>query len=359
MSGHVKVSGSWKDVSSVNVKVSGAWKSVSEAYIKVSGVWKQWLAAWTNTWTVKSGTGLGTTYLKRGGVYADLANAKWFITYGLSSSGLRTSNYAYSTDGDTWTIGTLPASAEVRCIATDGSRVVACATANGTTAGTSQAYVSTNGTTWTTYSFPATTLTGSEIIWDGTRFLHITTDTSTNGLLYSTNGTSWSGIDVGNGGNAIDFDGTSRYIVVGSSSTVGRTCTSNPTVANNWSDITLPGTAQWTAIEYGDGTWLALQVNSNVSATSTNGTTWTARTVPFTTPTGVAHEVAYYQGKWYIYQDGTLYTSTDAITWTAYGTTWASSTLDYIYWWIKGPNRMLGIGNDSTTASTIDYLSGV
>lgn len=44
MTGHVKVSGSFKTIDSIGTKVSGNWKTVSNAYVKVSGVWKEWFA---------------------------------------------------------------------------------------------------------------------------------------------------------------------------------------------------------------------------------------------------------------------------------------------------------------------------
>lgn len=36
----LRVSGSWKNVSSLKLRVSGAWKNISTAYIKVAGAWK-------------------------------------------------------------------------------------------------------------------------------------------------------------------------------------------------------------------------------------------------------------------------------------------------------------------------------
>lgn len=45
MSGHVKVGGAWKTVSSVSAKVGGAWKNVASAYTKIGGVWKQWYSS--------------------------------------------------------------------------------------------------------------------------------------------------------------------------------------------------------------------------------------------------------------------------------------------------------------------------
>ena len=37
---HVKVGGSWKEVSSIYMKVSGTWKQITDGYIKNSNVWK-------------------------------------------------------------------------------------------------------------------------------------------------------------------------------------------------------------------------------------------------------------------------------------------------------------------------------
>lgn len=44
MSLSVKVSGVWKDGSTLHAKVSGVWKSVSSGWLKVGGVWKQFYA---------------------------------------------------------------------------------------------------------------------------------------------------------------------------------------------------------------------------------------------------------------------------------------------------------------------------
>lgn len=40
MTGHVKVSGAWKELARPFVKVAGAWKGVDAAYVKVGGAWK-------------------------------------------------------------------------------------------------------------------------------------------------------------------------------------------------------------------------------------------------------------------------------------------------------------------------------
>lgn len=55
---NTKVSGVWKDITSVHVNVADSWKTVIAAWTKVSGVWQQVYAALTATVTgvlVKSG----------------------------------------------------------------------------------------------------------------------------------------------------------------------------------------------------------------------------------------------------------------------------------------------------------------
>jgi len=40
MTGHVKVSGTWRTLSTLSVKVSGTWRNVTAGYVKVSGTWR-------------------------------------------------------------------------------------------------------------------------------------------------------------------------------------------------------------------------------------------------------------------------------------------------------------------------------
>ena len=41
MTGHVRVSGAWKDVTSAHCNVNGAWKEIKEGYAKNNGTWEQ------------------------------------------------------------------------------------------------------------------------------------------------------------------------------------------------------------------------------------------------------------------------------------------------------------------------------
>ena len=58
MTGHVKVSGVWKEVSGASVKVGSTWKSVEQGFTKIGGVWKEWLAGVT-FWLSTLGGGSG------------------------------------------------------------------------------------------------------------------------------------------------------------------------------------------------------------------------------------------------------------------------------------------------------------
>lgn len=286
--------------------------------------------------------------------YADLANGKYFA-FGASDSGNAMTLYKYSNDGETWTDGTLPASIRVRASATDGTTLCIFVDTD------SNVYTTANGTTWT--SRTRGSYTARQAIWDGTYFLCVTTNTSTDGLLYSTPSDlgSWNNIDVGNGGFSIAYDGSSRYVVMSATSTAThRTNTSNPTVAANWSDITLPAASNWVDVVYGNGIWVAMRFNSSSYATSTNGTTWTSRTLPFTQPNGY-NRTLFYDGNFYTY-DATntrMYKSSDGINWSIDTTLTLTTTVILgAYGWAVGPNKVIGVGLATASSGTNTTLIG-
>lgn len=274
--------------------------------------------------------------------YLPLTNASWF----LKSADSATATYSYSTDGSSWTSGTLPASSTTwRFIA--GSDKLLAVSQN-------TAAYSTNGTTWTaTNTLPSTGLTLTGGLWDGTRFLVTTTNTTSNGLWFWTGSGEWDNIDVGNGGYDIAYDGTSRYVVVSATSTAThRTCTSNPTSSGNWSDITFPSSASWPSVTYGNGIWVAIRSGSSSYATSTNGTTWTARTFA-ATPTGTSQKIVFATGKFY-YINGSgdnLYESEDGINWTG----GMVNGLDFIKAAAISPNKIILVG-DTTFAAPVGKI---
>ena len=80
------------------------------------------------------------------------------------------------------------------------------------------------------------------------------------------------------------------------------------------SNPNLPSSAQWNAIAFGNGTWVAQSQSSSAVATSPDGITWTARTSTM----GGASSMAYGAGLFVAIQGGgtAIATSPDGITWT-------------------------------------------
>lgn len=291
-------------------------------------------------WTTTEPTGIAYN----GGVYANLANGKFF-GFG-NNDGVTTTGYAYSTDGTTWSLGTLPSARDWGKAATNGTRIVVTCTDN-----TTFAY-SDNGTTWTSVSVLTTI---NDILWDGTRFLAVGSP-SGNNLAHSTDGASWSAIDIGSGFYGIGFDGISRYLAgsINSTSTARRN-TSDPTSAGSWSDQTMPSTGVWISFIYGNGTWLANRADSATYATSTNGTTWTSRTLPgtFGNNDNSSRPLFFDDYFWImvtVSENAVLYRSPDAITWTEiknYGSigTSGSPALQNIGGWAATTGTIIGFGN--------------
>lgn len=279
--------------------------------------------------------------------YKPLTNANWYLRQRSASS---INTYYYSTNGTSWTSGTLPsASPRWKLFVPGSDRVLAIRGFSSTGA---VAY-STNGTTWTSANFP---IAGDEIyqgIWDGTRFLIVGARPSGEiGCYYSTDGTTWGSFNIDNGNYSIAFDGVSRYVAMqaGTSST-HNTCTSDPTVEANWTAITLPSNNQWPSVVYGNGIWVAFRYASSSYATSTNGTTWTSRTLPAPFP-GDTDVKGYFANGNFYYVSSTneaLYTSTNGTSWTLV----TNNTLDIARSWAYGDGKIIAAGLSLTTGQQL------
>lgn len=284
-----------------------------------------------------------------GTTFAALTNASWFI-FGGSSTGTATTAYGYSTNATSWTNGTLPASKVWGKAATNGTRVVVIPAASDTAG----AYTD-NGTTWTSTTVLSTSARMRDIIWDGTRFLAIS-ETSTEGLSHSTAGVTWTRIDTGLGGYCIGFDGLTTYIIgENASQSTARICTSAPTSAGNWSNITMPSAQRWISFVYGNGTWLAL-TDSTAAAVSTDGTTWTAVTLPVRASSAGEYDAKgyFYDGLFYLIRGAgsaisntDIYTSFDGITWTLLQSS-TLGTIRVVTSMIASGNTLLAVGYTAT-----------
>ena len=84
----------------------------------------------------------------------------------------------------------------------------------------------------------------------------------------------------------------------------------------NWTSSTLPSSAKWYSVTYGDGKFVAVASNSNKAAYSTNGINWTASTLPSSADW---YSVTYGDGKFVVvaYNSDKSAYSTDGINWTS------------------------------------------
>ena len=175
--------------------------------------------------------------------------------------------------GTTWTAGTaLPASTFVSIAYGNGVYV--------TVGGTSSAASSTNGSTWTTRTIPTLGAgTYSAVAYGDESFVAISTSNlatavSANGNSWTAGGdlpssTTWNSVAYGNG----------RFVAI---ATGTRSVAISLDKGTSWKAVTpgLPVSTTWTKIAYGQGLFLAIASGGTVAATSPDGVTWTARTLP-------------------------------------------------------------------------------
>jgi hypothetical protein len=224
-----------------------------------------------------------------------------------SPQGSTTGNtYLYSSDGVTWTTGTGPSN--VRTIASNGSRIVMFPES-------AVPQYSDNGTTWTAGTGGSTGNPMRDAYWTGSRFVAVNEGSLAN-IISSTDGISWATSDLGDGASSITNNG-STFVAV-DPGTTGSRSTDN---GNSWSAITLPVNRDWSSVKFINGIYVAI-VNVNAGyATSPDGITWTARTLPAAPGAGgnsgeISRLIVIGNAIFYVATTGDLYTSTDGINWT-------------------------------------------
>jgi hypothetical protein len=99
MTASIKVSGTWRSISSGYVKIAGTWRTISTGWIKVAGTWRQWFS------TVRAFTGLSNNYPdNKGAVGFSVYSNSVAVRFGGESP---LSNLTYSSDlinsPSTWT----------------------------------------------------------------------------------------------------------------------------------------------------------------------------------------------------------------------------------------------------------------
>ena len=213
----------------------------------------------------------------------------YYVAVAGTPTGVTTAGY--STNGTTWTVGsTLPASANWSAVTAgviSGSwYYVAVAT------GSSSAGYSTNGTSWSI-------MTGLAVgNWNciaygntGTTGYFMTVNSGNNGCYISTNGTSWSATGV------LPSSSTWSCLAYGTGPKIWVSLAGGATPTNivaystsngtSWLQTTLPISANWTSVTWGNNRFVAVAQGSSAVIYSTNGINWTQ------SPTGLITSYAW------------------------------------------------------------------
>jgi hypothetical protein len=235
-------------------------------------------------------------------------SANWFAianngtTYCTVANG--TSIAATSNDGLTWVQRVLPVSAYWYSIVWNGSVFCAIAGASSSIAATSP-----DGITWTQRTLPATAYWRA-MAWNGTVFCAVS-NTGSNIAATSPDGITWTQRTLPASGNwaQIIWNGT-VFCATTDSSTV---CATSPD-GITWTTGALPASGTWRGLSWNGTSWCMVLNGTSNSATSSDGRNWTLRTLPSTN----GWEVMAWNGQYFSVIANSTTTSiisTDGITW--------------------------------------------
>jgi len=256
----------------------------------------------------------GTTWAAAGGTVA-LASASWTsLTYGNGrwvavSNGTATST---TTDALTFTAGTIT-SGNWTSVCYGNSTFIAVAS------GTSTAAISASGTAWTYATLPSST--------------------------------TWTGVAYGAWGGSTSPAVSPTYGIFVAVASGGTVAASSIDGGSTWVARTLPASATWSSVTFGNGRFVAIASGSKITAYSKDGITWVQ------SPTGMpvsqtwAH-VEYGQGLFFATATG----STNIAATSEDGITWTSRTLTATASW---PTVSFGNNNSSPLWVTLTASSTV
>jgi hypothetical protein len=205
-----------------------------------------------------------------------------------------------SNNGSSWSLNNLTATRSWKDVAYGASKFIACAY------GSSDYEYSTNGITWTSSNFNVTNVNNQWtcITYANNKFI-ILANSSANGII-STDGINWTKF-------TLPFQ-----IYIGGPNA--------------------PSASSWNGCAYGNGIFVAMNYNSSTIATSTDGITWTQRSLPIT-------------NNWndIIYGDkfAIVASQTDKIAYSTNGISWTTADLPESAGWKSiayGNNTYVAIG---------------
>ena len=238
---------------------------------------------------------------------------KWYsVAYGdgkFVAVSRNSSHAMYSTDGINWTEAAISGYNEYYSITYGNGKFVAVSS--------KRAAYSTDGINWSTSDLPI--ITGSEewysITYGNGKFVAVASQN--NLAAYSTNGINWTSVTLPN-----FFDwcsiayGDGKFVALNGQSSSSNTAAYS-TNGTNWTSVTLPSTQNWNSVIYGKDKFIAFQLYSpSVIAYSTNGTNWTSATLPISDKAFISSSYGNNKFIAIVASTDTVLYSTDGITWS-------------------------------------------
>jgi len=215
---------------------------------------------------------------------------------------------------------------------------------------------STDGTTWVGLQKLVFSSNGYGVAYSASQIRWVAVGSgSGNTLAYSTNGTTWTGLGVSVFsilGYSVAYNSTQSKWVAGGAGTNTLAYSTNGTTWTGLGKSIFSSSVN--GVAYGNNKWVAVGNGSgNTLAYSTNGTTWTGLGL-LVFSGGIGYGVAYSatQSKWVAvgYGSHTLAYSNDGITWVGLGIT---TFTDYGYGVAYGNNKWVTVG--SGLGNTLAY----
>lgn len=233
---------------------------------------------------------------------------------------------AESTDGIVWTQSTKLMVSNWACIAAGGGKVMVVSDTN--TPGVQ--WSSDHGATWTSYAAPShLALPFGAALYLPTidRFMVINKQSGNDASAHWPSGSTASFI-----GNSVAADINANDLAWGAGLVVAPPVNgdysawlSDLASTSNWvGGGNMGATGGWSTLTYGAGKFVALKFNSATYATSTDGKTWTSRTLPVS---GQWRKIRFGVNMFLaIADDGKALASADGLTWTQFAIPVASYT---------------------------------
>ena len=256
---------------------------------------------------------------------------------------------AYSTDGISWTEGTLPSDENWSHIYYANGKFIV--TAGNNYSSDIIAY-STNGINWVASNLPISGHWGMACYGNG-KFLIMNHDNDI--MVYSTDGITWTqnNMPSDNYWNSACY-GNDKFVAVGNGGDATNYISNifaYSTDGISWTEGTMPSSQNWRSVCYGNGKFVTVSYRSNIMAYSTDGINWTEGTLPINKGQG-CHNVYYADNKYVATIGGGNH-----IVYSIDGINWTSFDID-----LKYGNRFYEIsyGNDRfvtiSFGDTADYL---